>query len=125
MIAGAACIVAESNPIAAEKRCSQGWVDILHYDVDQAIDEMINASNSKQPISIGYVGNIVELWERLADREVEVHLGSDQTSLHNPFQGGYFPAGLTFEESTIMLSEDPKNFVKKFNLRKASCVCNQ
>ena len=110
VIAGAACIVAESNPIAAEKRCSQGWVDILHYDVDQAIDEMINASNSKQPISIGYVGNIVELWERLADREVEVHLGSDQTSLHNPFQGGYFPAGLTFEESTIMLSEDPKKF---------------
>ena len=64
VIAGAACIVAESNPIAAEKRCSQGWVDILHYDVDQAIDEMISASNSKQPISIGYVGNIVELWER-------------------------------------------------------------
>tara|TARA_S200000501_G_scaffold81949_1_gene74053 strand:+ start:10198 stop:12222 length:2025 start_codon:yes stop_codon:yes gene_type:complete len=110
VIAGAACIVAESNPIAAEKRCSQGWVDILHYDVDQAIDEMISASNSKQPISIGYVGNIVELWERLADREVEVHLGSDQTSLHNPFQGGYFPAGLTFEESTIMLSENPQKF---------------
>ena len=110
VIAGAACIVAESNPIAAEKRCSQGWVDILHYDVDQAIDEMIDASNSKQPISIGYVGNIVELWERLADREVEVHLGSDQTSLHNPFQGGYFPAGLSFEESSIMLSEDPQKF---------------
>ena len=110
VIAGAACIVAESNPIAAEKRHSQGWVDILHYDVDQAIDEMISASNSKRPISIGYVGNIVELWERLVDREVEVHLGSDQTSLHNPFQGGYFPAGFTFEESSIMLSEDPQQF---------------
>ncbi len=110
VIAGAACIVAESNAIAAEKRCSQGWVDILHYDVDKAIDEMINASNSKHPISIGYVGNIVELWERLVEREVEVHLGSDQTSLHNPFQGGYFPAGFTFEESSAMLSQDPQKF---------------
>ncbi|MBA46303.1 MAG: urocanate hydratase [Euryarchaeota archaeon] len=110
VIAGAACIVAESNPIAAEKRCSQGWVDVLHYDIDQAIDEMVVASDSKQAISIGYVGNIVDLWERLVDREVEVHLGSDQTSLHNPFQGGYFPAGLTFEESTEMLSSNPKKF---------------
>ena len=110
VIAGAACIVAESNPIAAEKRNSQGWVDVLHYDVDQAIDEMILASDSKQAISIGYVGNIVELWERLVDREIEVHLGSDQTSLHNPFQGGYFPAGLTFEESTIMMSDNPQKF---------------
>ncbi len=110
VIAGAACIVAESNPIAAEKRCSQGWVDVLHYDVDQAIDEMVIASDSKQAISIGYVGNIVDLWERLVDREVEVHLGSDQTSLHNPFQGGYFPAGLTFEESTEMLSSNPNKF---------------
>ncbi len=110
VIAGAACIVAESNPIAAEKRCSQGWVDVLHYDVDQAIDEMVIASDSNQAISIGYVGNIVDLWERLVDREVEVHLGSDQTSLHNPFQGGYFPAGLTFEESTEMLSSNPNKF---------------
>ena len=110
VIAGASCIVAESNPVAAEKRCSQGWVDLLHYDVDNAIDEMINASNSKQAISIGYVGNIVDLWERLVEREVEVHLGSDQTSLHNPFQGGYFPAGLTFEESTEMLGENPNKF---------------
>ena len=110
VIAGASCIVAESNAIAAEKRHSQGWVDVLHYDVDEAIDEMIIASESKHAKSIGYVGNIVDLWEKLVEREVEVHLGSDQTSLHNPFQGGYFPAGYTFEQASKMMSENPDRF---------------
>ena len=112
VIAGASCIVAESNPVAAEKRHQQGWVDLLFYDVDLAIDAMIDSSDSGEPRSIGYVGNIVSLWERLVERKVEVHLGSDQTSLHNPFQGGYFPAGLDFEDATTMLSSNPEGFAE-------------
>ena len=110
VIAGAACIVAESNPVAAEKRHKQGWVEHLSYDVDDAINLMISASKEKQATSIGFVGNIVDLWERIAVRDVFVHLGSDQTSLHNPFQGGYFPAGLTFDESQQMMHQNPEEF---------------
>ena len=110
VIAGAACIVAESNQIAAEKRHSQGWVEHLCYEVDEAIDKMISASDNKIGTSIGYVGNIVDLWERVVEREVFVHLGSDQTSLHNPFQGGYFPAGLSFDESQSLMHENPEDF---------------
>jgi len=110
VIAGAACIVAESNPIAAEKRYRQGWVEQLAYDVDEAIDSMISASEQKIGTSIGYVGNIVDLWERIVERDVFVHLGSDQTSLHNPFQGGYFPAGLDFDEAQNLMHEQPDTF---------------
>ena len=110
VIAGASCIVAESNPIAAKKRHGQGWVDHLSYDVDEAIDIMINASEEKKGCSVGYVGNIVDLWERLVDRDVYVHLGSDQTSLHNPYQGGYFPAGLRFEDAQRLMHEEPSTF---------------
>lgn len=110
VIAGAACIVAESNPVAAKKRHQQGWVEHLSYDLDEAIDLMVSASNEKKPTSIGFVGNIVDLWERIAERDVFVHLGSDQTSLHNPFQGGYFPAGLSFEESQVMMHQQPQMF---------------
>ena len=110
VIAGASCIVAESNPVAAEKRHEQGWVDHLSYDVDEAIDLMINASEEKKGSSVGFVGNIVDLWERLVERDVYVHLGSDQTSLHNPYQGGYFPAGLRFEDAQRLMHEEPSTF---------------
>ena len=110
VIAGASCIVAESNPVAAKKRHGQGWVDHLSYDVDEAIDIMIDASEKKNGCSVGYVGNIVDLWERLVEREVYVHLGSDQTSLHNPYQGGYFPAGLRFEDAQRLMHEEPSKF---------------
>ena len=110
VIAGASCIVAESNPVAAKKRHEQGWVDHLSYDVDEAIDIMIDASEKKNGCSVGYVGNIVDLWERLVEREVYVHLGSDQTSLHNPYQGGYFPAGLRFEDAQRLMHEEPSKF---------------
>ena len=110
VIAGASCIVAESNPVAAKKRHEQGWVDHLSHDVDEAIDLMINASEEKKGCSIGYVGNIVDLWERLVERDVYVHLGSDQTSLHNPYQGGYFPAGLRFEDAQRLMHEEPSTF---------------
>lgn len=110
VIAGASCIVAESNPVAAEKRHEQGWVDHLSYDVDEAIDLMINASEEKKGSSVGFVGNIVDLWERLVERDVYVHLGSDQTSLHNPYQGGYFPTGLRFEDAQRLMHEEPSTF---------------
>lgn len=110
VIAGVSCIVAESNAIAAKKRHSQGWVEQISDDVDEAIDLMLNSAKQKVGTSIGFIGNIVELWERLVERDVMVHLGSDQTSLHNPYQGGYYPANLTFEESQELMHTNPEKF---------------
>ena len=110
VIAGVSCIVAESNAIAAKKRHSQGWVEQISEDVDEAIDLMLLSARQKVGTSIGYIGNIVELWERLVERDVMVHLGSDQTSLHNPYQGGYYPANLTFEESQELMHTNPNKF---------------
>jgi len=109
-IAGAACIVAEANAHAAHKRHEQGWLTDITDDVDAAIDMMVNASRTGEAISVGFIGNIVELWERLVLREVKVDLGSDQTSLHNPYQGGYFPAGRSYDECVTMMSSDPDAF---------------
>ena len=109
-IAGAACIIAETNAHAAHKRHNQGWLTTVTDDIDDAIDQMVQAAGDGNAISIGLIGNIVELWERCVEREVKVDLGSDQTSLHNPYQGGYFPADRTYEESATMLSEDPARF---------------
>ncbi len=109
-IAGAACIIAESNAHAAHKRHEQGWLTDVTDDVDAAIDMMLNASRTGAAISIGFIGNIVDLWERLVHRDVKVDLGSDQTSLHNPYQGGYFPVGRTYDECVTMMSSDPDAF---------------
>ena len=109
-IAGAACIIAETNRHAAVKRRDQGWLTTVTDSIDDAIDQMIHAASQGEAISIGLVGNIVELWERCVERDVRVDLGSDQTSLHNPYQGGYFPADRTYEESADMLSNDPSQF---------------
>lgn len=109
-IAGAACIIAEANAHAAHKRHQQGWLTKVSEDVDQAIDMMIEAAQAGTPISIGFIGNIVELWERLVERGVDVDLGSDQTSLHNPYQGGYFPANRTYDECVTMMSAEPDRF---------------
>ncbi|MBT5391390.1 MAG: urocanate hydratase [Euryarchaeota archaeon] len=110
VIAGATCIVAESNPHAAHKRHRQGWLSTVTEDIDEAIDLMVSNAEQKSPISIGYIGNIVDLWERLVERGVSVDLGSDQTSLHNPFQGGYFPVGHSYDDATSMLSDEPERF---------------
>ena len=104
VIAGAICLVAEINPVAAHKRHEQGWIDLLFEDLDGAIDRMIAAREKCEAISIGYIGNIVDLWERLVERNVHVDLGSDQTSLHNPWQGGYFPVGISFEDGKKLMS---------------------
>ena len=111
-IAGVVSVTAEINPKAAEKRFKQGWVDELHTDLDELIPAIKKAVEEKRVVSMAYVGNVVDLWERLADEDVHVDLGSDQTSLHNPWAGGYYPAGLSLEESKQMMAEDPENFKK-------------
>ena len=115
-IAGAACIIAETNRHAAQKRYEQGWLTTVTHSIDEAIDTMVSSAEKGEAISIGLVGNIVELWERCVERDINVDLGSDQTSLHNPYQGGYFPADRTYEESAMMLSENPELFRKEVQM---------
>ena len=109
-IAGAVSVVAEINPLAAEKRFDQGWVDELHDNLDELIPAIRKAVAEERTVSMAYVGNIVDLWERLADEDIHVDLGSDQTSLHNAFAGGYYPVGMTLEESKKMMAEKPEQF---------------
>ena len=109
-IAGVVSVTAEINPKAAEKRYEQGWVDELHRDLDELIPRIRKAVAAKEVVSLAYVGNVVDLWERLADENVPVDLGSDQTSLHNPWAGGYYPAGYSLEESKKMMADDPVKF---------------
>ena len=103
-------VVAEINPKAAEKRHSQGWVDELHYSLDELVARVKGAVAAKEVVSLAYVGNVVDLWERLADENIAVDLGSDQTSLHNPWAGGYYPVGYSYEESNRMMAEEPERF---------------
>ena len=103
-------IVAEINPMAAKKRHEQGWVDEIYTDLDALIDRALQAKKNKEVISFAYQGNVVDLWERLAERGVEVELGSDQTSLHNPWAGGYYPVGYSYEEANSMMAEKPEEF---------------
>lgn len=109
-ISGVVSITAEINPAAVEKRRSQGWVDEVYSELDPLIDRALEAMEKKEAVSLAYHGNVVDLWERLAERNVKVHLGSDQTSLHNPWAGGYYPAGLTYEESLDMMATRPEEF---------------
>ena len=109
-IAGVVSVTAEVNPKAAEKRYQQGWVDELHYSLDELIPRISKAVEAKEVVSLAYVGNVVDLWERLADDNIHVDLGSDQTSLHNPWAGGYYPVGYSLEESKKMMADDPSAF---------------
>ncbi len=109
-IAGVVSVTAEINPKAAEKRYAQGWVDELHDNLDELIPRIRKAVKEKEVVSLAYVGNVVDLWERLAAEDMHVDLGSDQTSLHNPWAGGYYPVGYSLEESKKMMAEDPERF---------------
>ena len=109
-IAGVVSVTAEINPLAARKRHTQGWVDELHDSLDELLPRIRKAVEDRETVSLAYIGNIVDLWERLADEGVKVDLGSDQTSLHNPWAGGYYPAGYSFEESQRMMAEEPEKF---------------
>lgn len=126
-IAGVVSVVAEINPHAAEKRHAQGWVDELHYDLDELIPAIKKAVEERRVVSMAYVGNVVDLWERLAKDNVQVDLGSDQTSLHNPYAGGYYPVGMSLEESNRMMAEDPDMFKERVfdSLRRQVAAINK
>ena len=126
-IAGVVSVVAEINPKAAQKRYDQGWVDQLHDNLDELIPAIREAVASKQTLSMAYVGNVVDLWERLADEEMHVDLGSDQTSLHNPWAGGYYPVGLTLEESKRLMADQPERFRERVqeSLRRQVAAINR
>mgnify|MGYP001384175837 CR=1 FL=1 len=126
-IAGVVSITAEVNPDAAYKRHEQGWVDEVIEDVDKTIDTAIEYQNKKEAHSIAFLGNIVELWERMVERNIYVDMGSDQTSLHNPWAGGYYPVGVSFEESNKMMAEDPEKFKEKVqeSLRRQVAAINR
>ncbi|MBR5611002.1 MAG: urocanate hydratase [Bacteroidales bacterium] len=110
VIAGVVGIVAEINPKAVQKRYEQGWVDEVYTDLDELIARALKAKEAKEAVSLAYQGNVVDLWERLAELDIKVDLGSDQTSLHNPWAGGYYPVGYTFEESNEMMANEPERF---------------
>ncbi|MGC6429232.1 MAG: urocanate hydratase [Flavobacteriales bacterium] len=126
-IAGCITVVAEINIKAAKQRYIQGWVDELIDDLDLLCQRVQKAKKSKEVVSIAYIGNVVDVWEKFEKENIFVELGSDQTSLHNPWAGGYYPIGYTLEEANQLMSEDPKKFkseIKKTLKRHASSVNN-
>lgn len=112
-IAGVVSIIAEVNPKAVATRHNQGWVDEVYTSLDDLMVRAKEAREKKEAVSLAYQGNVVDLWERLAADGVKVDLGSDQTSLHNPWAGGYYPAGLSFEESKAMMADNPEEFRRR------------
>ena len=110
VIAGCVGVIAEINPAAVAKRRAQGWVDEVYTSLPELLDRVRRARTGGEAVAIAYQGNIVDLWEALADSDVTIDLASDQTSLHIPYTGGYYPAGLTFEESNAMMASDPDGF---------------
>lgn len=110
VIAGAIAVVAEINPMVVKKRHEQGWVDEVYTSLDELVRRLMQAVCNREPVSLAYLGNVVDLWEYIAGHRLQIELGSDQTSLHNPWSGGYYPAGLTFEESNAMMVQDPVRF---------------
>ena len=126
-IAGCITVIAEVNPKAAKKRHAQGWVDELFSDLNKLIKRLKKAQKNKEIISIAYLGNIVDVWEKFYEEKVFVHVGSDQTSLHNPGSGGYYPVGLSYEESNILLRKNPKKFKIKIqeSLRRHAAAINK
>lgn len=124
-IAGIVSVIAEVNHEAIRKRHSQGWVDEVITDMNRLIERVKRAKEDKEVVSLAYHGNIVELWEKLAEHQIKVDIGSDQTSLHNPWGGGYYPAGISFEEANRMISSDPERFrelVKKSLVRQVEAI---
>ena len=110
VIAGCIGVVAEINPKAVETRHSQGWVDEVYKDLDKLIERIRKAQKNKEALSLAYEGNIIDLWEKLGEEKIKVDIGSDQTSLHNPWAGGYYPAELDFESANKMMAEEPGKF---------------
>ncbi len=127
VIAGVVGVVAEINPKAVEKRHKQGWVDEVFTSLDALMPRIRKAVAAKETVSIAYQGNVVDLWERLADEDIKVDLGSDQTSLHNPFAGGYYPVGHSLEESNELMASNPDLFKQEVyeSLRRQVAAINR
>ena len=113
VIAKGVCIVAEINPQATYKRQEQGWVDEVFTNLDELLDRAIIAREQKEAVSLAYDGNIVELWERIVERNIHIEIGSDQTSLHNPWSGGYYPLGMSYEAANEMMIKNTEQFKKE------------
>lgn len=126
-IAGVVSITAEINPAAAQKRYSQGWVDEIHTDLPTLFEMVRDAQNKKIARSFAYQGNVVDLWEYCVENNVTVDLGSDQTSLHNPWAGGYYPVGYSYEESNDMMANRPEQFKQEVqaSLRRQVAAINK
>lgn len=126
-IAGCITVCAEVNPKAATKRYEQGWVDVLVDSLEDLVKRVRQAQAEQEVVSIAYIGNVVEVWERFLAEDIFVHVGSDQTSLHNPWAGGYYPEALTYEESNALMRENPELFKEKVQstLRKHADLVNQ
>lgn len=127
VIAKGICIVAEVNDAATEKRHAQGWVDEVFDDLNKLIERVELARKNKEAVSLAYKGNVVDLLEYLAEKNIKIEIGSDQTSLHNPFAGGYYPVGLSYEESKKMMAEQPELFKEKvyISLRRHVAAINK
>jgi len=126
-IAGCITVCAEVNPLAAKKRHQQGWVDVLVEDLDDLVYQVRKATDQKAIKSFAYIGNVVDVWEKFLNEDIFVHVGSDQTSLHNPWSGGYYPVGYTFEEASGLLKNNPgafKDAVQK-SLRRHAAAINE
>ena len=113
VIAGCVGVLAEINPDAVAKRHEQGWVDEVYTDLDGLLERIRTAKQATEAVALAYQGNIIDLWERLADSDIDVELGSDQTSLHIPYTGGYYPAGMSYAESNALMAADPAAFKEK------------
>ncbi|APD07150.1 urocanate hydratase [Flavobacteriaceae bacterium UJ101] len=126
-IAGCITVCAEVNPNAAKKRYEQGWVDVLVDTIEDLVNRVKEAQRKEEIVSIAYIGNVVEVWEQFDEEDIFIHLGSDQTSLHNPWAGGYYPVGLSYEESNIMMAENPTFFKEKVqeSLRRHAASVNK
>ena len=112
-IAGCITICAEVNPKAATKRHEQGWVDVLIDDIDILVKRTLEAKKNNEVVSIAYIGNVIDVWEKFDEENIFIHIGSDQTSLHIPWTGGYYPANLSYEESNLLIKENPELFKEK------------
>jgi len=124
-IAGCISVAAEVNPKAAKKRHEQGWVDVLVDNMDALIARVKQAQENKEVVSIAYIGNVVDVWERFDQEDIFIHLGSDQTSLHIPWTGGYYPVDTSYEESNRLIREEPDLFKEKVqeSLRRHAGPC--
>jgi len=126
-IAGCITVCAEINPKAATKRHEQGWVDLCIDSLDELVHRVKQAQTQKEVLSIAYIGNVVDVWQRFYEEQIFVHLGSDQTSLHNPWSGGYYPAALSLEQANRMMREEPEQFkiAVQESLRKHAIIVNK